>query len=677
MPLVRNPYAQGFFRVAACTPVVVPADPRRNLIATLQLARQADQQRVGLAVFPELGLCGYSNDDLFFQDTLLDEVERCLQDLCRASLELLPILLVGAPLRAQGALFNCAMAIHRGRIHCVVPKTYRPNYREFYEKRYFASAKDSVVSSIQVAGQESPFGSEVLLEVPRIPGLALHMEVCEDLWVPLPPSSYAALAGATLLANLSASNATIGKSDYRRLLGATQSGRCMAAYVYSAAGFGESTTDLAWDGHAMIHENGELLAESQRFAPAPGLILADIDLDRLRQDRARTTSFTDCVSLQRGQLARWRRISLDFDPPLGPLQLKRQVARFPFVPSAAASLDARCSEVYAIQQQGLAKRLAASGIQHAVIGISGGADSAQAALVTAGAFDLLGLPRRQILGYSLPGLATGQRTRSNAMALMQALGFSAAEIDIRPSCLQMLRDIGHPYADGKPVFDLSFENVQAGERSSHLFRLANQHHGLVIGTSDLSELALGYTTYGVGDQMAHYAVNASLPKTLIRHLLHWQLARQPQAIGEVLRSILATPASPELVPASSAQGLQRAEDTVGPYPLQDFFLYYLSRFGYRPGKIVYLAEQAWGDAQRGDWPDNLPTGEHVAYSSEQIIDWLELFCRRFFANQFKRSALPNGPKVGSSSLSPRADWRAPSDVGARLWLEEVAKLRTG
>jgi NAD+ synthase (glutamine-hydrolysing) len=676
MPLVRTPYAQGFFRVAACTPGVAPADPRANLLATLELASQADRQRAGVAVFPELGLSAYSNDDLFFQDALLDEVERCLQELCRASLELLPILLVGAPLRAQGALFNCALAIHRGRILCAVPKTYRPNYREFYEKRHFASAKDALQPMLRIAGQEVPFGSDILLEVPQVPGLALHMEVCEDLWVPLPPSSYAALAGATLLANLSASNATIGKADYRRLLGAAQSGRCIAAYVYSAAGFGESTTDLAWDGHAMIHENGELLAENQRFSPAPQLILADIDLDRLRQDRARTTSFTDCASLQRERLAGWRRIKVEFDPPHQPLALQRRVARFPFVPDDAGSLDTRCAEVYAIQQQGLAKRLAASGIRRAVIGISGGADSAQAALVAAGAFDLLGLPRQQILGYSLPGLATGEHTRHNAMALMQALGFSAAEIDIRPSCLQMLRDIDHPYARGEALYDIAFENVQAGERSSHLFRLANQHQGLVIGTSDLSELALGYTTYGVGDQMAHYAVNASLPKTLIRHLLHWQSARQPKVVRRVLQAILATPSSPELVPDAGGHGLQRAEDTVGPYPLQDFFLYYLSRLGYRPSKVAYLAEQAWGDARRGEWPSGLPAAERVAYSPEQILGWLEVFCRRFFAaSQFKRSALPNGPKVGSGgSLSPRADWRAPSDAGAAPWLEELAQL---
>src|SRR3990167_4492819 len=536
MPLARTPYAHGFFRVAACTPRVAPADPRGTLAATLELACAADRQRAGLAVFPELGLSAYANDDLFFQDALLDEVEQVLHDLCRASLELLPILLVGAPLRAQGALFNCALAIHRGRILCAVPKTYRPNYREFYEKRHFASASDVILPTIQIAGQTLPFGSDILLEVPQVAGLA----------------------GATLLANLSASNATIGKAEYRRLLGAAQSGRCIAAYVYSAAGFGESTTDLAWDGHAMIHENGELLAESQRFPPAPGLIVADIDLDRLRQDRARTTSFSDCASQHRAQLGNWRRVGVDFLAPHEPLALQRRIARFPFVPSDPASLDARCAEVYAIQQQGLAKRLQASGIQRAVLGISGGVDSAQAALVTAGAFDLLGLPRQQILGYSLPGLATGEHTRQSALALMQALGFSTAEIDIRPSCLQMLCDIGHPYARGEALYDVTFENVQAGERSSHLFRLANLNKGLVIGTSDLSELALGYTTYGVGDQMAHYAVNASLPKTLIRHLLHWQLARQPEAVGRVLRTILATPVSPELVPADAQHGLQRA-----------------------------------------------------------------------------------------------------------------------
>lgn len=667
-----SPYAQGFFRVAACTPRVTPADPAANLAATLQLAQQAHQHQAGLAVFPELGLSAYAIDDLLFQDALLDAVEDALDNLCRASQALLPVLLVGAPLRAEGALFNCAVAIHRGRILCALPKTYRPNYREFYEKRHFASAADARGGELRVAGRQVPFGSDILLDFPRLRGLVLHAEICEDLWVPAPPSGYAALAGATLLANLSASNATVGKAEYRRQLGAGQSARCIAAYVYSAAGYGESTTDLAWDGHAMIHENGELLAESPRFANAPGLIFADIDLDRLRQDRQRTTSFTDCASLHRARLEAFRRIAVDFEPPVRPLALARRIARFPFVPSDSASLDARCAEVYAIQQQGLARRLQACGVQKVLIGISGGADSTQAALVAAGAFDQLGLPRTQILGYSLPGLATRAQSRRNALALMQGLGLSAAEIDIRPSCLQMLEDIGHPYTRGEPVYDISFENVQAGERTSHLFRLANQHGGLVIGTGDLSELALGYTTYGVGDQMSHYAVNASLPKTLIRHLLHWQLPRQPAAVRRVLRRILASAASPELVPGDSPQ---RAEDTVGPYALQDFFLYYLSRFGYHPAKVAYLAEQAWGDAARGDWPALLPEAERVAYAPAQIGHWLAVFLQRFFAgSQFKRSALPNGPKVGSGgSLSPRADWRAPSDAGAEAWLDALRR----
>ncbi|MBT8768539.1 NAD(+) synthase [Metapseudomonas boanensis] len=677
MPSIQSPYTHGFFRVAACTPRVELADPRANLAATQELAQQADLRQVGLAVFPELGLSAYAIDDLLLQDALLDEVQEVLAELCCTTRDLSPILVVGAPLKAEGALFNCALAIHRGRILCAVPKTYLPNYREFYEKRHFVSARDALCTNLNIAGQEAPFGTDVLLEVTQVPGLAIHLEICEDLWVPLPPSSYAALAGATVLVNLSASNATIGKAEYRRLLGAMQSGRCIAAYVYSAAGYGESTTDLAWDGHAMIHENGELLAESQRFTTAGGMILADIDLDRLRQDRQRTTSFTDCASLHRDRLDHFRRVAVAFQPPEGDLPLQRKVERFPFVPSDPLSLDQRCAEVYAIQQQGLARRLQACGLEHAVIGISGGVDSAQAALITAGAFDLLGLPRCQIFGYSLPGLATGKHTRSNAMALMKQLGFSASEIDIRPACLQMLRDIGHPYARGEPLYDITFENVQAGERTSHLFRLANFHRGLVVGTGDLSELALGYTTYGVGDQMSHYGVNASLPKTLIRHLLHWQLERQPAPVRQVLRKILATASSPELVPTGDETQLQRAEDTVGPYALQDFFLYYISRFGYRPAKVAYLAEQAWGDAARGNWPSNLPDSERVAYSEEVIRHWLAVFLQRFFAgSQFKRSALPNGPKVGSGgSLSPRSDWRAPSDSHATVWLDALNRPR--
>ncbi|WP_371227019.1 NAD(+) synthase [Pseudomonas sp. QE6] len=669
-----SPYQHGFFRVAACTPLVTPADPLANLASTLRLANDASHRQAGVAVFPELGLSGYAIDDLLLQDALLDAVELALDQLREASRDLLPLLLVGAPLRGDSALFNCAVAIHRGEILAALPKTYRPNYREFYEKRHFASASDIRTDRLRLAGRYVPFGSDILLEFAHVRGLTLHAEICEDLWVAVPPSSHAALAGATLLTNLSASNATIGKAEFRRLLGASQSARCIAAYVYSAAGYGESTTDLAWDGHSLIHENGDLLAESQRFSSEPGMIIADIDIDRLLQDRQRTTSFMDCASVQSLHSRAFRRIVVDFEPPAGSLPLERPIARYPYVPSDPVMLYMRCAEVYAIQQQGLARRLQACNAQCVVIGISGGADSAQAALVAAGAFDLLGRPRRQILGYSLPGLATGRQTRRNAMALMHSLGMTATEIDIRPSCRQMLADIGHPFARGEPLYDTTFENVQAGERTSHLFRLANLHGGLVVGTGDLSELALGYTTYGIGDQMSHYAVNASLPKTLIRYLLHWQQKRQPPAVRRALRSILATAPSPELVPGPEPQS---AEETVGPYALQDFFLYYLCRFGYHPAKVAYLAEQAWGVAEQGSWPELVPATERRAYGGDEIRHWLQVFLQRFFGgSQFKRSAMPNGPKVGSGgSLSPRGDWRAPSDNSAQLWLQALETRR--
>jgi NAD+ synthase (glutamine-hydrolysing) len=524
---------------------------------------------------------------------------------------------------------------------------------------------------MSLLGQDVPFGANLIFEAAACPGFALHVEVCEDLWAPIPPSSYAALAGATVLANLSASNATVGKADYRRLLCAAQSGRSIAAYLYAAAGFGESTTDLAWDGQALVYENGELLAEGERFGISSALLFADIDLDRLVQERARLTSFNDSVEAHRQALAAMRRIVLPFDPPGDEVHLARSISRFPYVPGDRRRRDERCREVYEIQVQGLAQRLRSTKLRRAVIGVSGGLDSAHALLVAAQAFDRLGLPRAQILGYSLPGFATGERTREIALRLMQSLGVSAAEIDIRPAARRMLEDIGHPFARGEPRYDKTFENVQAGERAAHLFRLANLHSGLVIGTSDLSELALGYTTYGVGDHMAHYSVNASVPKTLIRYLIGWvvEAGKLPAEAAAAFAAILGSPASPELVPVKDG-ALQRAEDEIGPYELQDFNLYYISRYGYRPSKVAFLADHAWGAAECGA-PD--AATERHAYDLPTIKKWLEVFLRRFIEeSQFKRSALPNGPKVGSGgSLSPRGDWRAPSDASAAAWIAEL------
>jgi NAD+ synthase (glutamine-hydrolysing) len=453
----------------------------------------------------------------------------------------------------------------------------------------------------------------------------------------------------------------------------------MAAYAYAAAGSGESTTDLAWDGHGMIYENGQLLAETERFAADEQMIMADVDLNRLVQERARMTSFNDAVREMRPHMPMWRHVNVAFDVPDSAVSLRRRVERFPYVPADPAARDERCQEAYNIQVQGLASRLASTGISRAVIGVSGGLDSAQALIVTVRAMDRLGLPRSHVLGYSLPGFATTERTRKNALALMESLGITTGEIDIRPSCLQMLKDLRHPYAEGQPVYDITFENVQAGERTSHLFRLANRHQALVVGTSDLSELALGWCTYGVGDQMSHYSVNASVPKTLVKYLVNWVIGSRQfdEPTTRALQSILETEISPELVPGEerAAQPAQVSEATIGPFELQDFFLYYISRFGHRPSRVVFLAEHAWSDRRAGVWPEDVPPAKRSEYDRAAITRWLTVFLQRFFeTSQFKRSALPNAPKVGSGgSLSPRSDWRAPSDSHADAWLEELER----
>jgi NAD+ synthase (glutamine-hydrolysing) len=587
-------------------------------------------------------------------------------------------LLVGAPLRFEEKLFNCAVAIYRGNVLGITPKTYLPNYREFYEKRQFTSARDSLRKEVLLLGRSVPFGNDLTFEAANVPGFALHVEICEDVWVPIPPSTFGALAGATILANLSASNITVGKTDYRRLLCASQSAKCISAYLYSAAGPGESTTDLAWDGYALIYENNDLLAQSERFANEEQFIAADIDLERLMQDRMRTTSFNDAVSDHRDRLTVMRRVSFQFQVPEGKLALMRNVERFPYVPSDPAVLDQRCFEIYNIQVHSLVKRLNAAGVERVVIGISGGLDSSHALLVAARTMDRLELPRSHILAYTMPGFATSEVTRCNAAQLIAALGVTAQEIDIRPSCMQMFRDIGHPYAGGEKLYDVTFENVQAGERTSHLFRLANLHDAIVLGTSDLSELALGWTTYGVGDHMSHYNVNGSVPKTLIQHLIRWVVKTDQfgPATSSVLQAILDTEISPELVPDDNDimdRPTQKTESEIGPYELQDFNLYYISRFGFRPSKIAFLAHAAWGDRMRGTWRDFLPPEKRHQYDLPTIKKWLEVFLYRFFKiSQFKRSALPNSPKVGSGgSLSPRSDWRAPSDSEATPWLDEL------
>ncbi|MCF7982939.1 MAG: NAD(+) synthase [Thiohalocapsa sp.] len=674
-----NLYRHGMIRAAVCVPRVRVAEPTANSEATIALARRAHDAGAVIALFPELGLSAYSNDDLFHQNALLDAVLDGLRRIVEASRTLRPLLAVGLPLRVGGRLFNCAAAVQGGRVLAVTPKSYLPNYREFYEKRQFAAADAAVCTGVELFGESVPFGSDVLLNAAGIDGLTLHMELCEDLWTPIPPSTYAALAGATVLLNLSASNITIGKAGYRNALCAAQAGKCIAAYLYSAAGPGESTTDLAWDGHAVVYEQNLLLAQSERFAADDQLITADIDLERLTQERLRSTSFGDSILAHRERTKVMRRVDFTLELPAGDLGLHRTVERFPHVPAGAEARDALCYEAYNIQVHGLAKRLEATGIERIVIGVSGGLDSTQALLVAARTMDRLGLPRANILAYTMPGFATGAATRDNALALMRALGTSATEIDIRPSCMQMLQDLGHPFADGEPVYDVTFENVQAGERTSHLFRLANFNDALVLGTGDLSEIALGWSTYGVGDQMSHYNVNASVPKTLIQYLIRWVIAsgQFDAAANDLLQAILDTEISPELVPADAAEngGLQSTEAKIGPYDLQDFNIYYVTRYGLKPSKVAFLAWHAWHDRGRGDWPDNLPEARRREYDLAAIRRWLEVFLFRFFQiSQFKRTCMPNGPKVGSGgSLSPRGDWRAPSDAEAAVWLAELRR----
>jgi NAD+ synthase (glutamine-hydrolysing) len=671
-------YAHGFVRVAVGIPSLRVADPAFNAARTLLLAQRASEMEAAVMLFPELGLSAYSNEDLFHQDALLEATRDGLAQLVEESRALSPLMIVGAPLRFHGRLFNCGVVVYHGRVLGIVPKSYLPNYREFYEKRQFTPAAEAVSREVPFLGLRIPFGNDLVFEAAGMEGFALHVEVCEDIWSPIPPSTYASLAGATVLANLSASNITVGKSEYRKLLCASQSAKCIAAYLYSAAGPGESTTDLAWDGHALIYENNDLLAESKRFSSEEQLIAADVDLERLVQDRMRMNSFNDTLKDCRERVMAIRRIPFDFLVPKGEIPLHRVIERFPYVPGEVMARDERCYEVYNIQVHGLMKRMAAAGIGRVVIGVSGGLDSTHALIVCTRTMDRLGLPRENILAYTMPGFATSTMTNRNAHGLMKALGVTATELDIRPSSRQMLEDIGHPFARGEKVFDVTFENVQAGDRTSHLFRLANFHDAIVVGTGDLSELALGWTTYGVGDHMSHYNVNGSVPKTLIQHLIRWVIQTQQfdEETGAVLQSILNTEISPELVPTEEGNAdrpNQSTEAKIGPYELQDFNLYYVTRFGFRPSKVAFLAYHAWGNKGGGAWPEWLPERKRNQYDLATIRKWLEVFLYRFFKiSQFKRSAVPNSPKVGSGgSLSPRGDWRAPSDSEATVWLEEL------
>jgi NAD+ synthase (glutamine-hydrolysing) len=670
----RSIYQHGFARVAACTGRIAIADPPANAAVILAQARQCSQEGVAVAVFSELGLCGYSIEDLLLQDALLDGVESALDEVVTGSAELLSVLVVGAPLRHRNRIYNCAVVIHRGRVLGVAPKSYLPNYREFYEPRQLAAGDDERGGSIRVGGVDVPFGVDLLFPAEDVPGLVLHVEICEDMWVPIPPSAEAALAGATVLANLSGSPITVGRAEDRRLLCRSASSRCLAAYVYAAAGLGESSTDLAWDGQTMIYENGALLAEAERFPADARHAVADVDLDLLRQERMRMGTFDDNRRTHSVRTENFRRVPFTLGPPDTDLGLRRRVERFPFVPADAERLNQDCYEAYNIQVAALQQRLGAIGGPKIVIGVSGGLDSTHALIVAAQAMDRSGRPRSDILGFTMPGFATGDHTKGNAHTLMRTLGVTAAELDIRPTAELMLKEIGHPFADGSPVYDVTFENVQAGLRTDYLFRIANQRGGIVLGTGDLSELALGWSTNGVGDQMSHYNVNSGVPKTLMQHLIRWAAGtgQFSDEVVETLRAILDTEISPELVPGDE---MQSTESKIGPYALHDFTLFHVLRYGFRPSKIAFLAWHAWHDADAGAWPPHFPAEKRVAYDLAEIHKWLEYFCRRFFAfAQFKRSAMPNGPKVSAGgSLSPRGDWRAPSDSAAKAWLADLAR----
>ncbi|MGY2081177.1 NAD(+) synthase [Modestobacter sp. SYSU DS0657] len=672
----RSVYRHGFARVAAVTLPVTIADPAANAAAVLAQARECSAEGVAVAVFPELCLSGYSIEDLLLQDPLLDAVEAALADVVAGSADLTPVLVVGAPLRHRNRVYNTAVVVHRGRVLGVVPKSYLPTYREFYEARQLASGVDAAGEVHTVAGQPVPFGPDLLFDAVDVPGLVLAVEICEDMWIPVQPGAEAALAGATVLANLSGSPITVGRADQRATLAQATSIRCLAAYVYAAAGQGESTTDLSWDGQTMVWENGVLLAESDRFPDGPRRSVADVDLDLLRAERARMGTFDDNRRALAGRLDH-RRVEFRLQPPTGDLGLRRRLDRFPFVPADPARLAQDCYEAYNIQVVGLERRLAAIGWPTVVIGVSGGLDSTHALIVAAQAMDRAGRPRSDILAFTLPGFATGDESKANAVALATALGVTFEEIDIRPAATRLLTDMGHPAGRGEPVYDVTFENVQAGLRTDYLFRLANQRGGIVLGTGDLSEIALGWSTYGVGDQMSHYNVNGGVPKTLIQHLIRWVVSSEQfdEPVLRTLERILAAEISPELVPAGAGEPVQSTEAQVGPYALQDFTLFHVLRYGMRPSKIAFLALHAWADAEAGEWPAGFPADRRVSYQLAEIRHWLEVFCRRFFAfSQFKRSAMPNGPKVSAGgSLSPRGDWRAPSDATARVWLAELQR----
>lgn len=641
----------GYVRIAAASPKIKVANPEYNKVQILEIIHEAERLDAAILVLPELSLTGYTCGDLFYQKTLQSGALDALQWLLDKTAGIHLLTLVGIPVVAGDKLYNCAAAIFNGQLLGLIPKKYVPNYKEFYEKRWFSPWNESISRHINLLGCEIPFGSIIFEST--APSFVLGAEICEDLWAPIPPSSYLTLAGANIIANLSASNELVAKSTYRRQLLLQQSARSICAYAYASAGVHESSTDLVFSGECVIAENGILQAAGSRFSRENQLTIADIDIDCLNYERQYNKSFSENPSDRCGE--RWiTRVVLQYGKSMNIPKdgLRRKIARNPFVPEDPATVNERCEEIFQIQVAGLAKRIEHTGSQKAVLGISGGLDSTLALLVTKKTFDLLQRPAQDIVAVTMPGFGTTDMTHENALELMRALGVSIMDVDIRKACLQQFADLGHDAA----IHDVTYENVQARQRTQLLMNLANKVQGLVVGTGDLSELALGWCTYN-GDHMSMYGVNSGVPKTLVKFLVKWVAETlMTKETGDILRRILDTPITPELLPPDPDGRIrQKTENLIGPYELHDFFLYYAIRYGLKPEKILYLAVQAYGDK----------------YPEQEIKKWLQLFYRRFFSQQFKRSCLPDGPKVGSVSLSPRGDWRMPSDASAEIWLKEL------
>ena len=640
----------GFFRAGAAVPKLKVADCNYNKVQIMELINEAEKNKVKAIVFPELCLSAYTCADLFLQRTLINECEKVLSEIAEETKDKDIFIILGLPVEADSTTFNCAAVLHKGKILGAVPKTYIPNYGEFYEKRWFSSSNAVLSSEIMLCGQKVPFGANMLFRDFKRPEITFAIEICEDLWSPIPPSSYYAVKGATVIFNLSASNELAAKNEYRRSLVSGQSASAICGYVYSSSGVGESTQDLVFSGHSLICENGSLLKENKRFSMENQLIYADLDIERLYNDRKKNTSFGELMAKPENF------VYIDIETGEWKEELCRFVNRMPFVPRNDGMLFERCDDIFNIQVAGLAKRIEHTNAKALVIGISGGLDSTLALLVAVKACDRLGLDRNTVLGITMPGFGTTDRTYNNALSLMEALGVSVKEISIKEASILHFNDIGHDIK----THDVTYENTQARERTQILMDLANKHNGMVIGTGDLSELALGWATYN-GDHMSMYGVNSGVPKTLVRVLVKHvaENGNIDESSKAILEDILATPVSPELLPPTDEGEIKQiTEDIVGPYELHDFFLYYVVRFGFEPKKILFLAEKAFKDD----------------YDRNTILKWLKNFYRRFFSQQFKRSCLPDGPKVGTINLSPRGDWRMPSDAVSRIWLKELEEI---